>query len=250
MSDRIENPLMDKRANASIVDVAMLAGVSTSTAGRVFRKSESVRPQTRVKVLQAAELLSYVPNMLARGLRGGSTNMIGIIWSQVSDPAAGLITHKLVNKFTSRKYLTNILDISSIETVLTSIEDYANRGFDALVIQSVDGLVSGCGSLLSRFKAVLLVANEFEPSPFDTIILDRLDAYREVARHFALSGRKKVAFLTPIPLLANKSKYLAFKEELLNHNIVMPCDNLIHTDHSIKAFMPLDKLDKLADVLI
>jgi LacI family transcriptional regulator len=53
----------------TLQQVATLAGVSLATASRVLSKSDyPVRPETRARVLQAAQELDFQPNLLARGL--------------------------------------------------------------------------------------------------------------------------------------------------------------------------------------
>ena len=53
---------------ATIRDVAKAAGVTIGTVSRVFNNYPDVLPETRVKVLRAAEALSYTPNVNARSL--------------------------------------------------------------------------------------------------------------------------------------------------------------------------------------
>lgn len=50
---------------ATIADVANLAGCSITTVSRAFSVPEKVRPQTRERILQAAETLRYSPNAIA-----------------------------------------------------------------------------------------------------------------------------------------------------------------------------------------
>lgn len=58
-------------------DVAKKAGVSRMTASNALRGKRSVRESTAEKVLEAAKALHYQPNLAARSLANGKTNMIG-----------------------------------------------------------------------------------------------------------------------------------------------------------------------------
>ena len=64
---------------ATIRDVAKLAGVSMSTVSRTLSGKIFVEEKTREKVLEAVEKLHYRPNLLARGLRAGSTGSIAFL---------------------------------------------------------------------------------------------------------------------------------------------------------------------------
>jgi DNA-binding LacI/PurR family transcriptional regulator len=63
----------------SIVDVAVLAGVSTQTVSRVTNGSPDVRGSTRDQVVAAMNELGYRPNSAARALKRGSFRTIGVI---------------------------------------------------------------------------------------------------------------------------------------------------------------------------
>ncbi|NEE18124.1 LacI family transcriptional regulator, partial [Streptomyces sp. SID7499] len=51
----------------TVYDVAERSGVSIATVSRVYRNPDSVRAQTREKVMEAARELGYVPSGSARG---------------------------------------------------------------------------------------------------------------------------------------------------------------------------------------
>jgi LacI family transcriptional regulator len=72
---------------ASISDVARLAGVSTATASRVVSAADyAVSAATRARVLDAARILDYVPNALARGLQKSYIPVVGVIVHDITDP--------------------------------------------------------------------------------------------------------------------------------------------------------------------
>ncbi|WP_321408106.1 LacI family DNA-binding transcriptional regulator [Tolumonas auensis] len=64
---------------ATILDVSKLAGVNASTVSRVLNGSARISESTRTRVLQAVETLNYRPNIVAKSLKEGTTNCIGIV---------------------------------------------------------------------------------------------------------------------------------------------------------------------------
>jgi LacI family transcriptional regulator len=68
-----------KTHNATIVDVAREAGVSYTTVSRVLSGYEFVKESTRKRVMEAVEHLGYVANLHARKLRGGRSQVIGLL---------------------------------------------------------------------------------------------------------------------------------------------------------------------------
>jgi len=62
-----------------MADVAQLAGVSHQTVSRVLNGHPNVSPATRASVLAAISHLGYRPNIAARALVTGKTNVLGVI---------------------------------------------------------------------------------------------------------------------------------------------------------------------------
>lgn len=66
---------------ARISDVARLAGVSPSTVTRVIHENGYVSTENRLKVVDAVEVLGYLPNIQARSLRNQRSYTIGLLLS-------------------------------------------------------------------------------------------------------------------------------------------------------------------------
>ncbi|MCG3100773.1 HTH-type transcriptional regulator GalR [Enterobacter sp. DRP3] len=74
---------------ATIKDVARLAGVSVATVSRVINDSPKASDASRLAVQNAMESLNYHPNANARALAQQSTETIGLVVGDVSDPFFG-----------------------------------------------------------------------------------------------------------------------------------------------------------------
>jgi LacI family transcriptional regulator len=70
----------------TIKEIAKEAGVSISTVSRVINGSSPVKKETKEKVLNAINKLNYYPDALARSLRVGYTDTIGIIIPNIANP--------------------------------------------------------------------------------------------------------------------------------------------------------------------
>ena len=84
---------MDTQKNAqpmvTLRDVAQGSGVSITTVSRILNGRESgvpIRDETRQRVLAIAAELGYKPNLLARGLRGSRSSLLGVIARDITDP--------------------------------------------------------------------------------------------------------------------------------------------------------------------
>lgn len=94
-----------RRNNAvTIVDVAREAGVSYSTVSRVVNNNAHVLPETREKVLNAMMRLGYVVNQQARSLRGGRSQVIGLLVPDVGNNYVGQIIRGIDAELAAHQY--------------------------------------------------------------------------------------------------------------------------------------------------
>ncbi len=64
---------------ATLRDVAQLAGVSVATASKALNGRDNVHPETRRRVVEAAERISFTPNTLAQAILAGQTGTVGLL---------------------------------------------------------------------------------------------------------------------------------------------------------------------------
>lgn len=77
------------RRGVTLRDVAQESGVSVTTVSRILNRREMgvpIREDTRERILSVAAQLGYTPNLLARGLRGSRSSLLGVIARDISDP--------------------------------------------------------------------------------------------------------------------------------------------------------------------
>ena len=86
---------MSKNKNTTIRDVAKLAEASLGTVSRVINDSKSVSPKLRMRVELAMQELGYIPNAIARSMRTQSTQVIGFMADDFSNPLFASMTLSL-----------------------------------------------------------------------------------------------------------------------------------------------------------
>lgn len=87
------------RVRVTVRDVASAVGVSASTVSRVLSEgvgSELIGEETRRKVRDAAAQLGYSPSPIARAMRGGHSNLIGLILREIADPFFAQLSQELI----------------------------------------------------------------------------------------------------------------------------------------------------------
>lgn len=88
-------------------DIARATNLSQSTVSRVLNRTPTVVPiaeETRQRVIATALEMGYRPNPLARGLRGASTMLLGLIVRDITDPFFAVAIEAATTAASSRGY--------------------------------------------------------------------------------------------------------------------------------------------------
>lgn len=121
---------------ARLHDVARLAGVHVSTVSRVLNETHdaSVRPETRERILDAAQSLRYRPNASARGLKLASTRAIGYLVPSLRNPANSPIVRAAFDRAWERGYVVLLAEDAD--------ESQARSAYERLVSEHrIDGIL-------------------------------------------------------------------------------------------------------------
>ena len=81
----------------TVYDVAEQARVSIASVSRVLRSPDSVREETRERVMEAVRLLGYVPSGNARGLAARRTNVVGLFFPGHDDVDGPVVAYPAAN---------------------------------------------------------------------------------------------------------------------------------------------------------
>ena len=112
-------------------DVAKLAGVSQPTVSRALRNLPGTSPDTRQKVLRAAEQLAYVPSDSARSLSTTRTRRIAVVSEELTNPYYPELVEPL------RRHLAD----RGLRTVVVTATEHRQVGPEVLADGSYDGVV-------------------------------------------------------------------------------------------------------------
>ena len=120
---------------ATIVEVARLAGVSTSTVSHVLNGTRRVEPATRRRVLDAIAKTDYRQDALARAMRRSRTDSIGLVIPDGGEPAFAEMVNG-VGTAAAAKGLTLLLATSGedAEREITSVRTLLERRVDGLIV--------------------------------------------------------------------------------------------------------------------
>lgn len=180
------------KAAPTIYDIASLAGVNPSTVSRALSKPGRVNAKTAQKIMDAAAELNYQVNVFARALPTGRTQTIGLIVSDITNPAFFDVIRGAETAASARDYTLMLAESTeSAELELTA----ARR-----MLATVDGLILASPRLsdgeigqLAAQKPVVVINRSVAGVP--SVVADTDSGVTDAVRHLAAMGHTDISYL-------------------------------------------------------
>jgi LacI family transcriptional regulator len=180
-------------AFSTIRDVARHAGVSIATVSRVMRDSNTVRPDTRDRVMAAAEKLEYVPSQLGRQLAERRYAANGIVFPDLSGPYYAEVVLGYENVASELRRSVLILSTNERSDAEAAVRDMAHR-CDGLVILGRTVSDQFVEQLAARGARIVLVARP-RIGDIDSINAENHDSAVALTEHLLDGGARALAFV-------------------------------------------------------
>ena len=184
------------RQNATIRDIAEIAGVSKSTVSRVLNNSNSVNDRKRSAVLRAIEQLEYKPNVFARSLAGGQSMTIGVVTQNIGSPFYDYTTHGIISGFQGTPFVPLVVDGQwNAEIEALAIRTLLERQVDGLIL--VGGQLSGVMlAELALKKPCVVVSQRLLGWEDRCVTIDNVDAAFQATKFLIEHGHTAIAHFT------------------------------------------------------
>lgn len=174
-------------------DVAAAAETSAKTVSRVINGDPRVAPETRARVQRAVLELGYQPDPLARSLRRGTDDTIGVVVDSVADPffasVAGQIERVALSKGITVMIASTNRDQHHEREVLARMAQRRVAGLILTPISTEHSHVSAMGC------PVVFVDRRPSMADTDSVVVDDREGARTAVRHLIAHGHRRVAFL-------------------------------------------------------
>ncbi|QPE05120.1 LacI family DNA-binding transcriptional regulator [Microbacterium schleiferi] len=208
---------MTVQQRATLDDVARLAGVSSKTVSRVFTQRELVSPETVERVLSAAKRLRFRPNTLARGLRrGGSTNALGFIMGELSNPFYYKVASGIERELADQGY-------ALIVATTDDSPEGEERVADALLAQRIGALliipVSDDQSYLEGERQlgtpVIAIDRPARNLVADSLVLENGKGTYETTRRLLARGHRRIGYVcNPASVYTQAERLRGFRDAM------------------------------------
>ncbi len=210
-------------------DLARLAGVSQATVSRVLTNSPRVSPDTRARVLQVLKEANYTPNALARAMKTGRTDTIGVFMTRVTSPFHAALLDEI----------GRLLSEVGLHMILWNIEHDPEETVSEVIQQRlVDGFILTSATYDSKLHSIavasgtptVLLHRGIDGLDCDQVVGDNWQGAYDAGKYLVEAGHRDIGLVT-LTHTGNTSRDrdLGFRAALAEAGVEIKPDNVITT---------------------
>jgi len=219
----------------SIKDIAVEAGVSITTVSFIINgkaRDKSISEAVIKKVEKIIAESGYKPNQIARSLRTGNSNIIGLIIEDISNSFFSRIARLIEDKAYKKGYkIIYSSTENNVEKAKELINMFKSRKVDGYIISPIKGLEEDIQQLLADGKPVILFDRSLPSLDTNYVGADHFKATYESIESFIKQGKKKISLVTTdIDVEQITARLEGYKKALEDHDITYD-ENLVLRVH-------------------
>ena len=205
-------------------DVARLAGVSQAAVSRAFTPGASISDSTREKVFVAAKEIGYRPNLLARSLITGQSNIIGVVVGNARNPFFTVALDEMSLRLRRAGRHLLVFTGESNATADLHVEDLLRFRVDALVLMWATlspALAEQCRK--EGIPVIFFNRRAGATEGFATVAGANTEGAKQIANHMIGEGYRRIALMAGLEdSSTSREREAAFTSQLIAHGFPLP----------------------------
>jgi DNA-binding LacI/PurR family transcriptional regulator len=237
MADSIFSKSVNKR-KVQMLDIAKLAGVSTATVSRALNGSESIRPETRERIMALAQAHQYTVHAGAKNLRSGENRTLGLVIPyradlpmQVTDPFFLSFMGHLADAMTAAQYdlLLSRVDADHLDECAALYDSGRVAG---IVMVGQWDHHDQLNALAKRRVPVVVWGAMLPDQLYCSVGSDNFSGGLQATTHLIQQGRKRIAFIGDFSSGEAKLRFEGYCQALKNHGLPLTSDLFIQSPYT------------------
>ena len=177
----------------TIVDIAKMAGVGTTTVSRYFNGG-NLKKETRERIKEIVDKYNYTPNTFAKALKSTDSKIIGVIVPCLHSYISGNTLKYLDKELKNNNYETLIMNANFDENKqLEYIKKLARMNVDGIILLPTTMSKAYESTIKSIDVPVVMLGQEGEYTY--SVEYNDFNAARDLTNYVLASGHKKIAYL-------------------------------------------------------
>ena len=190
-----------KSGHVTLLDIARASGFSVSTVSIVLSEaplSQNVAATTREHIRTMARQLGYHPDAYARSLRRRSTQTIGVLAFDLSDPFCTPIMRGIQGSLRSAGFLPLIVDAQAQRKLFdSSLHMILERRTDAVIVIAswVFEETNLLGDVKKNNVPIVIIGRDLVARGIDSFLVDNEAGGEIAAQHLKDLGHRRIAVI-------------------------------------------------------
>jgi len=224
----------------TLKQIAEEAHVSMCVVSKVLNnkhKEMRISEETSQKILKIAKKRKYKPNILARNLRLGKTNVIGVFGYMINDELIYHLLKGISKKATEYEktllYLTKDTREDSIEVLKKLVEGKVDGIITFLDLSPRE--IDYINKLFRRGWNIVTTIRPNDACKCPSIMVDDVKGGFLATEHLIKLGHVRIGYLgTVTGDIASVRRFLGYKMALKQYNIALDEELVVETDYSFE----------------
>jgi LacI family transcriptional regulator len=208
------------KAITRLKDIADRTGFSVNTVSLALRDSPRIPQETRLLIREAAHALNYLPNQIAKSLVSRETKTIGLVLTDITNPALTHTAQAIELALAERGYATLFATSNNDpDEEIRVLEVFRSRQVDGMLIypRSHRKLDHIRRLRNANYPVVLLVGDP--DAGIDAVCMDERRGAYKATRHLIDIGHRRIGAIDGGNRLGNLEKREGYQQALKEADI-------------------------------
>ncbi|HEX5839362.1 MAG TPA: LacI family DNA-binding transcriptional regulator [Anaerolineales bacterium] len=225
----------------TIREVAESAGVSYATVSHVINNTRLVSPETRERVLAAMDALNYRPNALARSLRQGKTNTIGLVLPDSANPFFAEISRSIEDEAFKKGYSVFLCNTElDTQRELFYVDVLSKKQVDGIIFVAAGDQADSLDYLIQRRMPLVMIDREVPNVEADAVLTDNQLGGYLATRHLLDLGHRRIACIAgPSSITPSSERIIGYRKALEEAGISYDENLILRGDYHAQSGMDI-----------
>lgn len=229
----------------SIVDIANQLNISKTTVSFILNgraQEKRISEELVEKVLKLVKEVGYKPNSLAKSLRTGKSNTIGLMVEDISNPFFANIARLIEDKAYENGFkLTYCSTDNKTDKTREMIQMFRDRHVDGYIIAPPEGIENDISELIQEGFPVVLFDRYLMNVTTDYVVVDNFFSTYNATKHLIAQGECKnigfVSFTSSQTQLQQRMQ--GYKMAMNEHNLKYHIKEIVYQPDNSLIIKPI-----------
>jgi DNA-binding LacI/PurR family transcriptional regulator len=206
---------------ATIKDVAAHAHVSVATVSAILNRNKYVSPTLAQRVQESIAALGYERNSLGQGLKKHTSQTIGLIISDITNPFFTSIVRGVEDVANARGYSLILGNTDEdVKKEMGYIHLLESKRVDGLIVSATQGDHAFLRSWPFHRLPLVSIDRLTNDVSIDAVLIDNVGGARQAVEHLIALGHERIGIVTGLAgITTTDERLIGYQQALAAHGI-------------------------------